>query len=133
MTTIDESTGAAVGDAVLQAGPGGSLMHHHRYVSGVVTIHEQHRSAAWRDEIAKGHKSRDGSWDAAIEAAEALAADVDARRARGEEPDGVRVWAHLFDSPLGEAVPIPAGWFDGYGDLRHGPRADGRYGRLGRP
>jgi hypothetical protein len=67
--------------------------------------------------------------DAAVDAVFEAHQQVAARVAAGEEPEGAYQWVSLYELDGQDAVPVPAGWFDGPRDERYGFRSDAGYGR----
>lgn len=94
-----------------------------------MVVRERQHSSDWREEFMRRHRSPDNSLEAATEAALNAIKEIDAAIERGEEPEGAYQWVSVYEVNGDQAVPLPAGWFDGPRDERYGYSAGG-YGRL---
>jgi hypothetical protein len=102
----------------------------HPHVSAVAVVHERLRSADWREEILRQIPARDRSLEAAIESTLRGLKAVDEAVAAGKEPQGAYRWVEIYELDGDDALPVPAGWFRGERDRRHGLRDDGSYGPI---
>jgi hypothetical protein len=119
----------AFASPVIDAGRIVGWENRHPHVTAVVVVHERLHSADWRDEMFQRHPPADNSFEAATDATLEAIKDINGVIARGEEPDGAYRWVTVYELNGEDAVPLPAGWFDGPRDERYG-YTNGGYGRL---
>jgi hypothetical protein len=120
--TIDNETGELISGSSILAGDDGALSAKHAYISAVVTLHERDREQDWADETVQR-----------FEKAEEFLRYANDARNRGEVPEGMRRWVHVFHTLSaceGEAVRLPEEFFDGPDD-RVWSVSNGAYKELG--
>jgi hypothetical protein len=121
--TIDEETGAPVGETEYGADRNGQIRNRHQYLSAAVALCRRTLAQDWSDALwarlkDENHFDPVGDPEGASRVTTLAVEEMHAAEERGDIPAGDYLYSDVFVTMSAEAEPLPANVFDGPRDSR---------------